>query len=128
QDYLEIERTRHGERLRYRLDIQVADSDPEVPPFCLQTLAENSVKHVASVRREGAEVRISASSSGGHLVLEVSDDGPGFDATALPRGHGIDNLKDRLESLYNGAAQLEITRRDGQSVVTLTLPLSQVSA
>src|SRR5205814_9509341 len=60
QDYLEIEKTRYGDRLRYSIDVAADLDDPEVPPFCLQPLVENRVKHVVSHRRVGAERMVSA--------------------------------------------------------------------
>src|SRR5688500_2630516 len=44
-DYLEIEKTRFGDRLRYTIDVPDALMQFEVPPFSLQTLVENSVKY-----------------------------------------------------------------------------------
>jgi LytS/YehU family sensor histidine kinase len=44
-DYLEIETTRFGPRLRYLVDVPPELLETQVPPFCLQTLVENSVKY-----------------------------------------------------------------------------------
>lgn len=123
EDYLEIERTRYGARLSYEIDVPAALADIEVPPFCLQTLVENSVKHVAAARREGAEIRIAARVEGGGAVLEVSDDGPGFDAGSLLPGHGLDNLQDRLLALFDGAGRLRMERRDGRALVAFSVPV-----
>ncbi len=126
ENYLEIEQTRYAGRLRYAIDVSSDLADVEVPPFCLQTLVENSVKHVVSARREGSEIRVTARQEGGRAILEVSDDGPGFDAAGVIPGHGIDNLQDRLAALFEGAGRLQLDRRDGRAVVSLTIPLSEV--
>jgi two-component system sensor histidine kinase AlgZ len=123
RDYLEIEKTRYGDRLRYSIDVAGDVGDPEVPPFCLQTLVENSVKHVVAQRREGADLLVAASLAGGQLILEVSDNGPGFDTTSITPGHGLDNLQDRLATLFDGAGRFAILRRDGRSVAMLALPV-----
>ena len=47
-DYLEIERARFGDRLKYSIDIPEALLDAEVPPMSIQTLVENCVKHAIS--------------------------------------------------------------------------------
>lgn len=122
EDYLEIEQTRYAGRLRYAIDVPKDLADLEVPPFCLQTLVENSVKHVVSARREGAEIRVSARQEDGRAILEVTDDGPGFDAASVIPGHGIDNLQDRLAALFEGGGRLQTDRRDGCAVVSLTIP------
>jgi LytS/YehU family sensor histidine kinase len=60
EDYLQIEKTRFGERLRYSVDVPAALEDLEVPPLTLQTVVENSIKHVVSGSRHGSEIRIAA--------------------------------------------------------------------
>ena len=53
-DYLEIEKTRFGDRLHYTIDIPDTLRQVQVPPFSLQTLVENSVKY------GGSDFRVSA--------------------------------------------------------------------
>jgi len=43
------------------------------------------------------EVRVWEESGG--LLFSVSDDGPGFDAAAVRRGHGFVNMADRLGAI-----------------------------
>ena len=80
EDYLEIQRARFGDRLRYRLDVPASLAGVGVPPFSIQTLVENSVKFAVEPRLEGGEVRVLAQLQGGRLEVAVSDDGPGFQA------------------------------------------------
>ncbi|HKP10732.1 MAG TPA: histidine kinase [Blastocatellia bacterium] len=123
RDYLEIERARFGERLRYSIDVPPSLGAAEVPPLAVQTLVENSVKHAIAPRREGGEVRITARAVGQHLRVEVADDGPGFARDALIAGHGLDTLHARLLALYDDRAALDITARDGRTVVGISLPV-----
>ena len=126
-DYLEIERARFGARLRYAITLPEELGDCEVPPMSVQTLVENSVKHVVSSRREGGDILVHASSNEDQrLLLEVSDDGPGFDRDVLLGGHGLDLLQGRLDALFGEKASLEIARCDGRSVVTISLPRHSV--
>jgi hypothetical protein len=62
-DYLDIEKTRFGDRVRYAIDVPDALADLELPPMALQTLVENSIKHAVSRSRAGGEVRIAAMAS-----------------------------------------------------------------
>src|SRR5208282_1396694 len=87
-DYLEIERARFGDRLRYQMDVDAGLQTVEVPPLSLQTLVENSVKHAISTRLDGGRIFIRAQSANGVVRLEVSDDGPGFSREAIRPGHG----------------------------------------
>ena len=104
-DYLEIERVRFGDRLRYTVDVAPELEAQKVPAFALQTLVENSVKFAIATRAGGGEIRVAARRDGGRLHVAVEDDGPGFTAP-LPAGHGLDTLRARLEVLYGNAASL----------------------
>lgn len=105
-DYLEIERVRFADRLRYEVDVPVSVRAVEVPPFSVQTLVENSVKYAVSARQQGANIRITARRDGERLVIEVTDDGPGFGQGALVAGHGLHELRARLDALYGDRARL----------------------
>uniref|UniRef100_Q025M0 Signal transduction histidine kinase, LytS n=1 Tax=Solibacter usitatus (strain Ellin6076) TaxID=234267 RepID=Q025M0_SOLUE len=113
-DYLEIERARYGERLRFRIDVPPELRPVQVPALSLQTLVENSVKHAVGSRFEGAEVRVVAFERDGSVFVEVSDDGPGFTEQAILPGHGLDNLQQRLVTMFGPGARLEI--RGGPTV------------
>jgi len=121
-DYLEIQRTRLGARLRY--DLAVADDAAGmVPPFALQTLVENALKHVAGRRPEGVALRVGARREGDRLVLDVTDDGPGFDPDAMRAGHGLDILQRRLRAVFGEAAMLTFDRQPGSMTVRLLVPI-----
>ena len=128
EDYLEIEKTRFGDRLRFTLDISSDLMDLDVPPLALQTLVENSIKHAVSPNRQGGEIAVSARVVSGSLVVEVSDDGPGFERISLQQGHGLENLQERLTALFAGDGYLEIARRNGRMVVGVTIPQKKVLA
>ena len=126
EDYLQIEKTRFGERLRYSINVPDALEDLDVPPLTLQILVENSIKHVVSGSRHGGEIRIAARLEAGCLHLDVSDDGPGFELSALQAGHGLDNLRERITALFDGAGRIELARRDGRMMVSIALPQKKV--
>ena len=121
-DYLEIEHTRLSERLAWELAVPGAVADVEVPPLAVQTLVENSVKHAIAPRASGGRVRVTGRLDGDRLVLDVWDDGPGFTEAALQPAHGLLSLRQRLAARFGDAAALTIGRRDGGTLVTLSLP------
>jgi signal transduction histidine kinase len=121
-DYLEIEHTRLGDRLRWDVDVSTEVVACEVPPLALQTLVENSVKHAIAPRPSGGRVRVSGGRAGDRLTLVVWDDGPGFGEDAVAPGHGLDSVRQRLGARFGDRAALAIGRRDGGTAVTLTLP------
>jgi sensor histidine kinase YesM len=122
RDYLEIEATRFGPRLRYEIAVPEALADVKVPPLALQSLVENSVKHVVAERSQGAAIQITGSKNSGRIQLEVIDDGPGFSLDAITPEHGLGNLIARLELLFGDAGQLEVTRVGDKTAVRISFP------
>jgi len=122
RDYLEIERVRFGSRLRYDIRLDQTLADVRVPPLSLQTLVENCVKYAVAPRREGGSIVVSAAQANGCVRLSVSDDGPGFDASQLPPGHGLELIRSRLQALFGDRARLAIDGRPGDTTVAIELP------
>jgi sensor histidine kinase YesM len=122
RDYLEIEKVRFGDRLRYRIETDESAGSQTVPALSVQTLVENSVKYAVGTSRDGAEIVVSARVENGRLRVEVSDDGPGFEpASSFKPGHGLDLLQRRLASLFGPAASLEMTARDGHTLIAISV-------
>jgi sensor histidine kinase YesM len=127
--YLAIEQARFSDRLRPELAIDEALLAAAVPSFALQHLVENAVRHGIARRTEAGLVRVAARRDGDVLVLSVQDDGPGFDPeTPVPKGHGIDNTRERLRALYGEQASLVIARdAAGGTIATLRLPYRELA-
>ena len=123
RSYLEIERVRFGDRLRFSIDADGAPADAGVPRMSVQTLVENSVKYAVSPRRAGGTVAVRAAQVGGRLRIAVQDDGPGFDGAHVPEGHGLALLRDRLAAQFGGVASLRIDGTPGAAVATIEVPL-----
>lgn len=122
ESYLDIERVRFGDKLRGSVKVPAELQEAEVPPMSVQSLVENAVKHGITPQSNGGECVITASAENESLRIEVWDTGPGFDLAAIPAGHGLDNLVERLDALFGGKARLNVFRRDGCSVVEMVLP------
>ncbi|HWQ31265.1 MAG TPA: histidine kinase [Blastocatellia bacterium] len=122
-DYLEIEKVRFGERLQFSIEAAPETGTLEVPPFALQTLVENSIKHGLAGKRAGGEIRVRAATRGDQISLEVWDDGPGFSADAIIAGHGLDNLQSRLAVLFADRATFDIRQEDRFTVAAISLPV-----
>lgn len=123
-DYLEIERARFGDRLRYQIEIPAEMNELRIPPLSLQTLVENSVKYAIAPDRTGGEIRITGGQSNGAFRVEVSDSGPAFQLESSPDGHGLNNLKDRLAALFGDRAALLLERTGERNNLTLSLPFT----
>jgi two-component system sensor histidine kinase AlgZ len=126
-DYLEIEKARFGDKLRYSIDVPAELGAVEVPPLAVQSLVENSLKHAVATRREGCEVRITARLLGDRVNIEVCDDGPGFTAESIRAGHGLDNLQSRLAALFDDRAALKLSTVNGYTTIAISLPVTEIT-
>lgn len=126
QRYVDIQKVRFEERLRYSVDIPEALIDAQVPSLLLQPLVENAIKHGLAERVAGGEIRVAAASKGPVLFLSVYNDGPDFaaDWESNSAGVGLANLRTRLQIMYGDAADLLVRSVEGEGVeVVVTLPL-----
>jgi signal transduction histidine kinase len=115
-DYLEIEKTRFGSRLQYSVDVPPSLMQTKVPPFCLQTLVENSVKY------GGNEIRVTARNGDNRVVLNVWDSGSGFKEEKVVPGHGLHDLRGRLAVLWGTAATLDFPDNANGTAVRISIP------
>ncbi len=122
ESYLDIERVRFGDKLRGTVLVPMELQDLQVPPMSVQSLVENAVKHGITPQSSGGEIVVAASAENGNLRIDVRDSGPGFDLSAVPSGHGLDNLVERLDALFGTRARLNVLRREGHCVVEMILP------
>lgn len=117
QTYLDLEKRRFGERLRVEYDIE--ETGFCLPPLVVQPLVENAVRHGVMRRVEGGTVRVVSRKVADGFVVEVIDDGVGFDTASpstLPsrdgRQHvGIANVRARLAASCSGT--LDVESREG---------------
>jgi two-component system sensor histidine kinase AlgZ len=93
--YLAMEQMRLGERLEVRWNWPSWADDERLPPFFLQPLVENAIKHGISPSDEGGGLVILVDQVGAERLLRVENTGvpPGPDRKA---GVGLGNLEARL--------------------------------
>jgi LytS/YehU family sensor histidine kinase len=125
EPYLEIERARMGDRLKVERAVDDAAAEVRVPPFLLQPLVENAIKHGLAQKPQGGTVwvqaRIDAAGDRPVLRLTVEDDGVGH--SGAPFGVGLSNVRERLASIYGDGAGLEVGARPaGGATARLWLP------
>lgn len=124
RQYVAIEQARFSDRLRPEFRVDDSLLAAMMPSFALQTLVENAIRHGIARAPDAGRLIVAAERVGEVLQIEVTDDGVGIDPDApLPKGHGIDNTRERLRALYGDEASLEIVRRpEGGTIATLRVP------
>jgi len=123
--YLDIQKIRFGDRLRFQIDVAAEADAALVPTLLLQPLVENAVRHGILVRANGGAVQISVGVQAGLLHLRVEDDGPGLKrANPVSTGLGLSNTATRLSELYGTQASFTVGRGTGGGVAAdISLPL-----
>ncbi|HYA87728.1 MAG TPA: CHASE domain-containing protein [Nitrospirota bacterium] len=106
RDYLSIFKMRLGKRLDFDIEIPDELLNVPFPPMLLQPLVENAIKHGIEPKVEGGCVTIKAEKSYDMLRLSVSDTGLGFSDSMNAGGLGLENVRSRLQALYNVSANL----------------------
>jgi two-component system, LytTR family, sensor kinase len=128
QRYLEIQKTRFGDRLQVSVDIPAELLRAQVPNLLLQPLVENAIKHGITKRIAGGVVRVAGTCHDGNLSLSVYNDGPRLPADwqATQTGVGIVNLRTRLQILHGNGSGLQLRCADPDGVeVVVTLPFAK---
>lgn len=124
QRYVDIQKVRFGDRLRYEVDVPEALMDAPVPGLMLQPLVENAFKHGLAERVAGGAIQVTARAEDGVLRLRVRNDGPGLasDWDVKGSGVGLRNLRTRLRIMHGDEADLRIETVEGGVEVTASLP------
>ncbi|MYM94203.1 sensor histidine kinase [Duganella vulcania] len=126
--YLDVLAVRMGERLRYRIEVPDRLRQFAIAPMLLQPVVENAISHGLEPKVEGGEIVVSAVELGEHLCVQISDTGVGLGSTMSAKpggGVGLSNLRERLRSLYGGAARVELLENQPCGMmVRLMLPLN----
>lgn len=127
--YLDVETARFQNRLLARIDCPDALQTARLPPFILQPLVENALKHAVAPSRDPVQVTITASEVAGDLILSVSDTGAPSMASVGVGGHGIGlhNTRTRLELQYGDGAILETRREAAGFTSAIRLPLTHAA-
>lgn len=126
--YLNIERTRFGDRLDVKIMIAPAAQNALIPSLLLQPVIENSMKHAIAKSVDGGVIKICADIEGKWLVMKLSDSGSDdkrTKAAVIPseKGVGLRNIRQRLDALYENNYYLVSTRsKDGGLVTTIKIP------
>jgi two-component system, LytTR family, sensor kinase len=129
--YIQIQKIRFGERIRFKSEIGAEYFDVAVPSLILQTLVENAIKHGISPRQEGGEIELTINSIDNMYELTVANTGEVFkgDTTSIMaraphrgQGTGLQNTKNRLELFYGRSHSFRIHSDEKKTYVSFRVP------
>jgi signal transduction histidine kinase len=128
EKYLEIEKTRFGDRLQVRIAAEPGTLDASVPNFILQPLVENALRHGIGPKLGVGTLDVQTERGGDRLRLVVRDDGRGVppeQLTEFNTGVGLGNTRSRLQHMYGANHRFEFeTPEGGGLVVTIEIPFA----
>jgi len=124
--YLEIERTRLGERLEVRFTIEPTLLDASVPHLILIPLVESAIANGVARRPGRSRIEVTASEDGEALRLHVRDravDASSF-AAALDEAF-VAKARRRLELLFPRRHTIVLSAEADGHAIAATLPLTR---
>ena len=131
--YMDIQKTRLGDRLNCRFLIETDTDQIPCPQFILQPLVENCIVHgLSTVSRKGS-ITIRVTEDDTHVRIEIMDNGAGMPRDRLESirqvldnrldirefstegsGHGVYNVSERIKTYYGEDSRLEIDSEYGE--------------
>ena len=139
QDYTEIYRFIHGDKLKTTFSAKEAARNALIPTMILQPVVENALQHGIRGQDEDSEIIVHAYVRGKQLNITVKDTGYGLSPQMEQKlqsgqieanrrgGIGVGNVRQRLQLIYGNDAAFSISNRDeGGVVVRITIPLTYI--
>ncbi len=114
--FMELEEMRFGDELEYEEDLQYRDF--WLPPLCVQSMVENAIRHGILPKEDGGKVTLRTRKSGRFVLIEVIDDGVGFNfATSQRNGHyGLESARKRVSAFPESEFVVESSEGKGTTV------------
>jgi LytS/YehU family sensor histidine kinase len=130
--YIQIQKIRFGDRIRFKCDVGSEYFDISVPSLILQTLVENAIKHGISPKQEGGDIELTViphadsvfSKSGSMYEICVSNTGELFKDVKKKDsgGTGLQNTKNRLDLFYGHSHGFRIYSDNKKTYVQFKVP------
>ncbi len=117
--YVSLEKLRFNDRINVVYDVKTEDFC--VPPLCIQPIVENAIKHGILKKLEGGTLYIKTYETSGEYVVEIIDDGVGFNIEDVNFGEnkhiGLNNIKYRIDTMCHGSISINSRQGEGTKVV-----------
>lgn len=137
RSYLDIQKFRYEDRLKYELEVDPGIIDIRVPPLIIQPLVENAVVHGVEGKEDGVEVKLNIKQNQDVVEITVLDNGLGMTPERLKEVEmsisaaeesadnriGLRNVHQRLVLSYGEEHGLQISSVDGQGTsISFSIP------
>ncbi len=125
ESYLELEKLRFTDRLKYNIEISGSIENVYVPPLIFLPFIENCFKHGVSVNNSNINIIIKFDATGKMLIFEVENPIPEIvdkRFRQVNEGIGLKNVRKRLKLNYQNKCKLDIISKNNTFKVSLTIP------
>lgn len=116
-NYLDMEKIRFEERLTIEWQLDRSLDHFLIPPFSLQMLVENAIKHGIAHQISGGLIKIVTAKEDNRVVISVSNTGELQDKEDV--GIGIENTKRRLDLQFKKNAKFELRQENNEVIAAL---------
>jgi two-component system, LytTR family, sensor histidine kinase AlgZ len=122
--YVRIEQLRLGERLRLEWDIDEYPDALKIPLLTLQPLLENAIYHGIQPLPDGGTIRIELRFRRPMVEIRITNPLPAEEYRAHSKGNkmAVNNIRSRLNVLYDDGAELTTAVEGNAYVTTLRYP------
>ena len=123
--YLSIEKLRYNDNLQFHFTIDTLAEDFPVSTYLIQPILENAVKFGMETSNKPLVLKMVADVSGNTLQLEISNTGKWIKPKSGHRKQGtstgLDNIRQRLNTLYPGQHNFNTFEKNGHVCVQITI-------
>ena len=116
RQYLEIFKIRMGPRLTYTIEDRTPAGQVPFPPLIIQPLVENSIKYGLEPEVDGGRIDIDCRIQNERLRVQIADTGQGLELSTSQAGIGLNNVSQRLESIYGEQASLVLKENESSGM------------
>jgi len=121
-DYVELEKLRYGEKLKFNMDINGDTKNIRIAPLVLFPLVENAFKHGVSTNLISPYINIELSITSNNIIFIIENSKSENKKNGMHNeGIGLNNVKRRLELLYFNKSILNINDTANMFKIELNL-------
>lgn len=126
--YLNLEKLRFGDKIAFNMDLQ--EKDFKIPPMSVLPLVDNAFRHGLLRGGKKGTITIRSCRMPQEYIVQVEDDGTGFETAAYDaapgkdgwKAGGLSDVRYRMKKMVNGGMDI-LSYTGVGTVVTLHIPV-----
>ncbi len=121
-NYVSLENMRRAKECDLLLDLDVVDFS--LPPLTLEPFIENAIQYSKVEEKENGFISLSTKKDNDMIIIEIEDNGVGFDADKVKDSSiGLRNAKERLSLTLHATTEITSKILEGTKV-SIIIPIS----